>query len=71
MQKILTRLAVLVLTAAVAYAGDCLSGSSCCNECPLAKQANARLSDGREGLLLSGIVRAEIVRRVFVNMEAL
>jgi hypothetical protein len=71
MQKILTRLAVLVLTAAVAFAGDCLSGSSCCNQCPLAKQANARLSDGREGLLTSGIVRAEIARRVFLNMEAL
>lgn len=71
MQTILTRLAVLVLTAAVAHAGDCLSGSSCGNECPLAKQANARLSDGREGFATSGMVRAEIVRRVFVNMEAL
>jgi hypothetical protein len=71
MQKMLTRLAVLVLTAAVAFAGDCLSGSSCCNECPLAKQANARLSDGREGVLTSKIVRAEVVRQVLLNLEAL
>ncbi len=71
MQKILIRFAVLVLTAAAAYAGDCLSGSSCFNQCPLAKQANARLSDGREGIMTSGIVRAEIVRRVFLNLEAL
>ncbi len=71
MQKILTRLAVLALTAAVAFAGDCLSGSSCCNECPLAKQANARLSDGREGFAAPGTVRAEMVRRVLLNMEAL
>ena len=71
MQMILIRLAALVLTTAMAHAGDGLTGSSCCNECPLAKQANTRLSDGREGVATSGIVRAEIVRRVLVNMEAL
>jgi hypothetical protein len=71
MKKILTRLAALVALAAMVHAGDCLSGSSCCNECPLAKQANARLSDGREGFVTSKLVRAEIVRRVFVNLEAL
>jgi len=71
MKKTLTRLAALVALAATVYAGDCLSGSSCCNECPLAKQANARLSDGREGFATSKLVRAEIVRRVFVNLEAL
>jgi hypothetical protein len=67
----LIRIAVLVLTAALAYAGDCLSGSSCCNQCPLAQQANARLADGREALATSKVVRAEMVRRVLVNMEAL
>ncbi len=71
MKTILTRLAALMVLAATIHAGDCLSGSSCCNECPLAKQANARLSDGREGLMTSKVVRAEIVRRVFVNLEAL
>lgn len=65
------RLAVLVITAALAHAGDCLSGSSCCNQCPLAKQANARLSDGREGVATSKVVRAEFVRLVLHNMEAL
>jgi len=71
MNGFFTRLAVLVLTAALAYAGDCLSGTSCCNQCPLAKQANARLSDGREGLATSNIVRADVVRRVLANMEAM
>jgi len=65
------RLAVVVIAAALAHAGDCLTGSSCCNQCPLAKQANSRLSDGGEGVATSGIVRAEIVRRVLHNMEAL
>lgn len=71
MKKFVTRLTVLVLLASAVSAGDCLSGSSCNNQCPLAKQANARLSDGREGYGTSKLVRAEIVRRVFVNMEAL
>ena len=53
------------------HAGDCLSGSSCNNQCPLAQQANERLSDGREGFQTSKLVRAEIVRRVLVNLEAL
>ncbi len=70
MKKIVTRLLALVVMAAAVHAGDCLSGSSCCNECPLAKQANARLSDGREGFRTSKVVRAEIVRRVLVNLEA-
>jgi hypothetical protein len=71
MHGFFVRLAVLVLTAALANAGDCLTGSTCCNQCPLAKEANSRLSDGGEGLRTSGIVRADIVRRVFHNMEAL
>ena len=71
MKKILTRLAALALLASAVHAGDCLSGSSCNNQCPLAQQANARLSDGREGFQTSKLVRAEIVRRVLVNLEAL
>jgi hypothetical protein len=71
MHGFFTRLAVLVLMAALANAGDCLSGSSCCNQCPLAHQANARLSDGHEALASSKLVRADIVRRVLDNMEAL
>ena len=72
MSRFLTRLAaVLVVAASLAYAGDCLSGSSCCNQCPLAQQANARISDGREALATSKVVRSEMVRRVLLNMEAL
>ena len=71
MKKILTRLAVLVVLATAVSAGDCLSGSACTNQCPLAKQANGRFSDGSEGLVTPGLVRAEIVRRVLLNLEAL
>ena len=71
MKRFVVRIAALVVTAALAQAGDCLSGSTCCNECPLAKQANTRMSDGREGLRTSKVVRSEIVRRVLLNMEAL
>jgi hypothetical protein len=71
MQGFLTRLAVLIVLAALAHGGDCLSGSSCVNECPLAHQANGRLADGRESFTTSKTVRADYVRRVFVNMEAL
>jgi hypothetical protein len=71
MQGFLARLAILVLTAALAHAGDCLSGSSCSNECPLAKQANVRLADGRESFTTSKLVRADYVRRVLVNLEVL
>lgn len=71
MNGFFARLAALVLAAALAHAGDCLSGSSCCNECPLAKQANTRMSDGREGVATSPLVRSEMVRRVLLNLEAL
>lgn len=71
MNRFLTRLLGLVIVATLAHAGDCLSGSSCCNECPLAKQANVRMSDGREGFATSPVVRSEMVRRVLLNMEAL
>jgi hypothetical protein len=65
-------LAALALFAAAAFAGDrALTGSTCCNECPLAKQANGRLADGREAFSASKLVRAEMVRAVFANMEAL
>jgi hypothetical protein len=72
MHSILLRLAALLVVVGLARAGDdCLSGSSCNNECPLAKQANARLADGREAVTSSKLVRAAIVRAVFANMEAL
>jgi hypothetical protein len=71
MNGFLARLAALVLAATLAHAGDCFSGSSCCNECPLAKQANARMSDGREAAATSPVVRSELVRRVLLNLEAL
>ena len=71
MTRFLTFLVGFVLAASLAYAGDCMSGSSCCNQCPLAKEANTRMSDGREGLLTSPVVRSDIVRRVLLNLEAL
>jgi hypothetical protein len=71
MTSFFRRLVLILSLAALARAGDCLSGSSCVNECPLAKQANARLADGREALATSKLVRADYVRRVLVNMEAL
>lgn len=71
MTRFLTFLVGFVLAASLAHAGDCMSGSSCCNQCPLAKEANTRMSDGREGLATSAVVRSDIVRRVLLNLEAL
>jgi hypothetical protein len=71
MNRFFVFLAALALTVSLARAGDCMSGSSCCNQCPLAKEANTRMSDGREGLATSAIVRSDIVRRVLLNLETL
>lgn len=51
--------AVAALAVAVpAIAGDCDSGFSCSNHCPLAQQANTLRSTGREGIGLSAALRA-------------
>ena len=45
-------------------AADACSGFTCSNMCPLAQQANAHRSTGREGLTLAPTVRSTIAASV-------
>lgn len=61
----------LLLAAAAVAAGDCISGSGCANCCPLAQQANTRLSTGNEAPAVSATLRAEFVEAVLANLETI
>jgi hypothetical protein len=68
MRKLL--LAALAAAAAVpAFAGDCADGFSCCNQCPLAQQANAHRATGREATAVSATVRAALAAQVEKNLS--
>ena len=64
--------ASLALLAAAALAGgDCASGSTCENRCPLAQRANQRLATGHEAIPVSRLVRVEYVKRVLLDLESI
>ncbi len=63
--------AAATLLASTVLAGDCLSGSSCNNECPLAAAANARISLGDEAVFVSGSVRDDFVASVLKGLESI
>ena len=68
MKKMLMFAALAAAVAVPAIAGDCVSGFSCANECPLAQQANTHRSTGRESLAVSAVVRATVTAQVERNM---
>lgn len=64
--------AALALLAATSVAGEsCVSGSSCANGCPLAQTANARFATGTESVAVSKTIRADVVKTVLANLEAI
>jgi len=69
MKNLLRTLAALLVAVSGAIAGDCLSGSGCCNACPLAREASARYSTGGEAYLSNAGLRKEFVRSVLENLR--
>ena len=61
----------LGLFALPALSGDCLSGTDCENHCPLAKQANERMSIGNEALAVSTTIRSDVVAAVLRNCDGI
>jgi len=71
-QRLALFTASLALLAAASLAGgDCASGSTCENRCPLAQRANQRLATGHEAVPVSATLRAELVKRVFLDLESI
>jgi hypothetical protein len=61
--------ALAVLAGAVpALAGECVSGFSCNNECPLAQQANKLRAAGTESYAVAPSVRAVVAAEVARNL---
>lgn len=71
MLQILRIAAGAVVLAAALWAGDCLSGSDCANCCPLAQEANHRFATGHEAVSVSPTLRADFVRTVLANLDAI
>ena len=62
-------LALLAVAAAVpALACDGNEGFSCCNQCPLAQEANTHRSTGRESMATSTAVRTAMAAQVEKNL---
>ena len=52
-----------------AFAGDCVSGFSCDNECPLAQKANEHRALGSEGVASAPTLRTALVAHVTRNLS--
>ena len=68
MKKLLLAAFAAAAVAVPAIAGDCGEGFSCCNQCPLAQQANTHRSSGRESMALSTAVRSSLAAQVEKNL---
>jgi len=69
-KRLFTLCLAICLTAGLAAAGDCLTGS-CANGCPIAKSASARTATGGEAVAVSATMKRELAETVFANLEAI
>lgn len=60
--------AAVALVATTLFAGDCVSGGSCANQCPLAQAANSCMATGHESLAVSQTVRKDFVDVILANL---
>jgi len=67
-KKFLLAALAAAAVAVPAIAGDCGSGFSCANECPLAQQVNTRRSSGREAMSVSTSFKAALSAQVERNL---
>jgi hypothetical protein len=63
-KKVLLAAFAAAAIAVPAIAGDCASGFSCNNECPLAQAANTRRSTGNEAAAFRTLAAAQVQRNL-------